>query len=475
VATGLVLTVAIHAVGPIGALGPALAVAGLVLLRFPVAALALLLASVVLVDTVDVGILPPEPQFYNTIAGGVTILDVLLITGLVGVGIRARAELTRPILPKPFGVTLALLGAALLCGMINAHWADPPVDTKELLHRASYVLYLIVVPFLTVNVLRSEQALRSFAVVAAGLAAWKGFSGCFGALSGLGAVVEGQTVSYLEPLSNLLMLAFILGVAIALVRKQKLPFWMLATVPFDVLALLLSYRRSFWIGAVLALLVVVVLASQRRGRAVLVIGAVAVVLALVATFSFGGSGSGTSQIVERAQSLSPSGVDTNRGDRYRNDERKNVIANLEEHPLTGIGLGVPWRIHYPTAEDLDRRYTHLAPLAYWLDFGPLGLVAYVALFGSFLWVSLGVFRRHLDPIVKICALAIFGSILALIVVELTATFTGVDPRVSIVLGAALGWLSVAWRQLPEREGREAPRPVLARTALTSTARPTPVG
>jgi O-antigen ligase len=475
VATGLVLTVAIHAVGPIGALGPALAVAGLVLLRFPAAALALLLASVVLVDTVDVGLLPAEPRFYDTIAGGVTILDVLLITGLVGVGIRARVELTRPTLPKPFGVTLALLGLALLCGMINAHWAQPQVDTKELLHRASYVLYLIVVPFLTVNVLRSEQALRNFAVAAAALAAWKGVSGCFGALSGLGAVVEGQTVSYLEPLSNLLMLVFILGVAIALVRKQKLPFWMLATVPFDVLALLLSYRRSFWIGAILALLVVLVLASQRRGRTVLVIGAVGIALALFATFSFGGAGSGTSPIVERAQSLSPGGSDTNRGDRYRNDERKNVIANLEEHPLTGIGLGVPWRIHYPTAEDLDRRYTHLAPLAYWLDFGPLGLVAYVALFGSFLWVSLGVFRRHLDPVIKICALAIFGAILALIVVELTATFTGVDPRVSIVLGAALGWLSVAWRQLPERERREAPRPVLARTKLTDTSRPSPVG
>jgi O-antigen ligase len=474
VATGLVLTVAIHAVGPVGALGPALAVAGLLLLRFPAAALALLLASVVLVDTVDVGLLPAEPQFYDTIAGGVTILDVLLITGIVGVLIRARLEITRLTLPKPFGVTLALLGLALLYGMANAHWANPPVDTKELLHRASYVLYLIVVPFLTVNVLRSEQALKSFAVAAAALAAWKGLSGTFGALSGLGAVVEGQTVSYLEPLSNLLMLAFILGVAIALVRKQKLPFWMLATVPFDVLALLLSYRRSFWIGAILALLVVLVLASQRRGRAVLVIGAVAIVLALVATFSFGGAGSGTSPIVERAQSLSPTGADNNRGDRYRNDERKNVIANLEEHPWTGLGLGVPWRIHYPTAEDLDRRYTHLAVLAYWLDFGPLGLIAYVALFGSFLWVSFGVWRRHLDPVIKICALAIFGAILALIVVELTATFTGVDPRVSIVLGAALGWLSVAWRQLPERDQREAPRPVLARTKLTTTRRASPL-
>ena len=196
-----------------------------------------------------------------------------------------------------------------------------------------------------------------------------------------------------------------------------------------------------------------------------------IVLALVATFSFGGAGSGTSPIVERAQLAQP---DRRRPQprrplpQRRAQERDRQPGRTPSGP--GSASGVPWRIHYPTAEDLDRRYTHLAPLAYWLDFGPLGLVAYVALFGSFLWVSFGVCRRHLDPIVRICALAIFGAILALIVVELTATFTGVDPRISIVLGAALGWLSVAWRQLPERDRREAPRPVLARTKLTSTAR-----
>jgi hypothetical protein len=455
-ATGLVLTLAIHVVGPVGALGPAIAVAGLVLLRFPAAALGLLLAGVVLIDNTDIGLIPAEPRFYETIAGGLTILDVLLIVGLIGVVIRNRRELSLMSWPRPFGVPLAILGLAILFGMITAHWAHPEVDTKELLHRASYGVYIIVVPILTVNVLRSTKALRTFAVIAAALAAWKGISGTYAALSGVGAIVEGQTVSYLEPLSNLLMLVFILGVAIALVRKQKLPFWILATVPFDVLALALSYRRSFWIGAVLALLVVIVLASRHRGRAVLAIGGVAIALALVATFSFGGAGSGTSPLLERASSLTPSGVDTNRGDRYRNDERKNVIANLEEHPWTGIGLGVPWRIHYPTAEALDRRYTHLAVLAYWLDFGPLGVIAYVGLFGSFLWVSFGVWKRHRDQVVRIAALAIFGAILAMIVVELTATFTGVDPRISIVLGAALGWLSVAYGQLPERPRSAAP-------------------
>ncbi|HEX3360038.1 MAG TPA: O-antigen ligase family protein [Solirubrobacterales bacterium] len=464
-ATGLILTLAIHAVGPVGAIAPALAVAGLLLLRYPAAALGLLLVSVVLVDTTDVGLLPAEPRFYEPLGGGVTILDVLLIVGLLGVLIRTGRELSRPVWPTPFAVPLTILGLALICGMVDAHWARPEVGTKELLHRATYVLYIIVVPILTVNVLRSTKSLRAFAVAAAGLAAWKGISGTYAALAGVGAVVEGQTVSYLEPLSNLVMLAFILGVAIALVRKQKLPLWMLATVPFDVLALALSYRRSFWIGAVLALLVVLVMASRRRGRAVLAIGAVAVALALVATLSFGGAGSGTSSpLVARASSLSPGGIDSNRGDRYRNDERRNVIANLHEHPLTGLGLGVPWRIHYPTAEALDRRYTHLAILAYWLQFGPLGVIAYIALFGSFLWVSFDVFRRHLDPVVKIVSLAIFGAILGLIVVELTATFTGVDPRVSIILGATLGWLSVAWKQLPERDQKVGPPPVLARTA-----------
>ena len=38
----------------------------------------------------------------------------------------------------------------------------------------------------------------------------------------------------------------------------------------------------------------------------------------------------------------------------------------------------------------------------------------------------------------------------MLVVELTATFTGVEPRVSLIVGGLLGWLAAAWADIPSR-------------------------
>ena len=70
------------------------------------------------------------------------------------------------------------------------------------------------------------------------------------------------------------------------------------------------------------------------------------------------------------------------------------------------------------------------------------------MFGTGLWTAVRIWRRHPDEIVQVCAIAAFGAILGLGIVELTATFTGIEPRVSLILGGALGWLAAAWRDLP---------------------------
>jgi hypothetical protein len=184
---------------------------------------------------------------------------------------------------------------------------------------------------------------------------------------------------------------------------------------------------------------------------VFAIGAVALVLAVVGAATIGSSDDpSSSPLAERAETISPSELGSNRGDRYRMDERANVIENIEQHPLTGIGLGVPWAVHQPLAEDHDRRYAHVAVLWYWLAFGPLGAIAYLVVMGSGLWTASRIWNRHPDPIVQITALALFGAILALMIVELTATFAGIEPRVSIFLGGVLGWLAAAWRDLPAK-------------------------
>jgi len=452
IAAGLVLAEALRVAGPVGALAPAAMVIGLVLLRFPAVALGLLLLSVGVIESSDPGILPPVESFYDTIGGGLAIPDLILLAGLGGVLLRFARTGDRPRLPAPLTTPLLIVVLALLAGAVTGAAAHPGIDGKEIFHRSVYVLYLILVPLLVVNVVRDTRALRTFAACVAGLAAYKGLSGIYAALGGSGEVVDNQSVSYLGPLPNLVMLVYLLGVVAALIRRVKLPLWILASSPLALLALILSFRRSFWIAAIFALIIVIVVASQRRGRAAIAVAAVGLALALTASLTIGQSDSSASgsPLLERAHSLSPTGVESNRGDRYRVDERHNVIANLEEHPLTGLGVGVPWVVHYPLAEAHDRRYTHVAVLWYWLSFGPIGVIAYVAMMGGALLTAVGVWRRHLDAGVRIVAIACFGGVLALLIVELTATFAGINPRLSIALGAILGWLAAAWGDLPER-------------------------
>ncbi|HEX5609715.1 MAG TPA: O-antigen ligase family protein [Solirubrobacterales bacterium] len=375
---------------------------------------------------------------------------MLLLFGLAGVVLRFVATDLRPRLPDPLTLPLLVLGMATIAGVATGFTSG--VEVGDLFHRSAHVGYLILVPLLTVNVLRDTRALKIFAVGFAALASLKGLTGLYAAFAGVGGAVEEETATFLSPLPNMLMLVFLLGAVAARVRRVQMPVWMMVGAPMAALALLLSYRRSFWIAAVFTLIVVIVIASRRRGRAVVAICAVGLALTVAAAATIGSSSSdpSSSPLAERAQTISPGGLGSNRGDRYRMDERANVIENIEAHPLTGIGLGVEWEVHQPLAEAHDRRYAHVAFLWYWLAFGPLGAIAYVLLLAVALATAVKIWRRHPDPAIQVCAIACFGSFLALGIVELTATFTGVEPRLSLLVGGMLGWLAAAWHDLPAR-------------------------
>lgn len=449
--TGLVLYEGLAYAGPKGLVAPALALLALVLLRFPGICFGLMLFFAVMAESEAVGLIPSGETYYNQVLSSFTPPDLLLLLGLAGVALRFVTNDERPQLPGPLTIPLILLGLAALAGIVTAKTSVTPPATGDLFHRAMNLVYVIAVPLLAVNVLRSTRSLRLFAGGAAALAAIKGPIGIYSTISaGANNQVENETASYLNPVPNLMMLSLILGTIAGLVRKVKLPLWVLASAPLAAVALTLSYRRSFWIAAVFTIILVIILASRRRGRAIFAIAGVALALTLIGSLTIGSSDPQASPITERAQTITPGGLGSNRGDRYRMDERANVIENIEKNPLTGIGLGVPWAVHQPLAEDHDRRYAHVAVLWYWLAFGPLGALAYLGVMVTALWVASRIWSRHPDPIVQITALAGFGAILGLMIVELTATFTGVEPRVSLILGGGLGWLAAAWRDLPEK-------------------------
>jgi hypothetical protein len=219
---------------------------------------------------------------------------------------------------------------------------------------------------------------------------------------------------------------------------------------------------------------VVLLASSSHGRRV-VIPAVALIAALgwLGLSSLGNGSGGSSPVVKRLESLQPGKLTLNVQDRYRLDERRNVIANLEAHPVTGLGIAVPWAAPHPLSVQHtgDRTYTHMIVLWYWLNLGLLGVIAYITLMASAIGAAFLVWRRHASELVRCAALGLMATLSGSIVLETTGSFTGVDVRFTIVLGVVLGLLASAYRETraslrPRTSVRSSPRSS-ARSAISS--------
>jgi O-antigen ligase/polysaccharide polymerase Wzy-like membrane protein len=421
-----------------------------VMLLEPRVTLAALVALMVVGET-DETIVPLGEIFIDPVFAGTTIPDLLL--GLLVAGTALELFRTRrpPRLPEPFTLPLLLLLGALAVGLAEGWYAG--VGLRDLSIAAIPFAYLVLVPLVTVHLLSDSRHLRVFVAVAGVLALYMGVTGVATSLSGAGEAIEGGTISFREPVANLTLLLFLLGGLAAWMRNVRLPAWALAALPIAALALALSYRRSFWIAAVLALVLVGLVASRRRGRAVVAIAAIVVAVGVAGALAVGRSGE-TYALAQRAELLQPDQITATRGDRYRLDEQRNVRAELERDPFTGIGLGVPWQVRHPLSELHDRRYVHGTALWFWLHLGLLGLLAYLWLVAAAAWAAVGVWRRHPDALVRVGGLAALGGIVALFVVELTATFTGVEPRTTVAVGAMLGWLAAA-----RLDTRDAPAPI----------------
>jgi O-antigen ligase len=122
---------------------------------------------------------------------------------------------------------------------------------------------------------------------------------------------------------------------------------------------------------------------------------------------------------------------------------------------------VPWQA---TAAPLSvehglegREYVHFAALWYWLKLGVLGLCAYVGLIAGSLVVAWRAWRRTREPMLRAFALASVCGIAGLITMDTTASFTGVEPRFTLVLAVQIGLLALLARH---REDVAAERPRL---------------
>jgi hypothetical protein len=236
----------------------------------------------------------------------------------------------------------------------------------------------------------------------------------------------------------------ILGVFAAALARAKLPLWTLLASPLLIACLLLSYRRSFWIGAVLGLLLVLMLGTSPVGRRLLVPAGLGVAAAiwLLGSINFQGG----IPIVKRAVSLAPSKLQASAEDRYRLDERANVLAEIRAHPISGLGMAIPWAATAQTlpleGQKEGRQYVHFAALWFWLKLGVLGLCAYVGFMLGGMWLAWQAWRESSEPLLRAFGLASLCGIVGLLAIDTTASFTGVDVRFTVLFATQIGLLAL---------------------------------
>ncbi|HEY0515819.1 MAG TPA: O-antigen ligase family protein [Solirubrobacteraceae bacterium] len=440
-ATALVAYAAIKKLGSAGLLAPLGLALVVVLLRRPLVLTCLVVGVAVLAEGPDFGLFTFTAQLYTH----ATVMNVMVALVVFSVGIDMLRHKRRPRVPAPLGVPLALLALASVAGLVTGHSVG--ISVSKELHNENLLDYMIFLPLAVANLDPTGREIDLLLKLVFALAIFKAVVGLADILSGYAPAIERSgALTYYEPTANWLMLLALLGVFGALIGRLRPPLWALLGSPLILAALLLSYRRSFWIAAVLGLLLVLVLALGPVGRRMLI----PVALMLIAAVWLIGSVhvQGSSPLLERATSLAPSKITSNVEDRYRLDERANVLAEIEKHPVTGIGVGVPWRADarpLPIEHEGGRRYVHFAALWYWLNLGVLGFLAYVSLLLGGALLAWRVWRRGYEPIVKAFGLASLCAIAGLVAIETTASFSGVDTRFTVLFGAQLGLLALLSR------------------------------
>jgi hypothetical protein len=379
-----------------------------------------------------------------------TPAELLLLLALASVLIDAvrREEPIR--LPVAFAGPFLLAAAAATFGYLNGRLSGEAAGyaVRSFLET---MLPLFIVPVLIVNVVRTRRDLTVALALAVALAIAKAFTGLLALGAGITQTLYqgGPHMTYYEATGNFIVMLALLAIVAARFAGVRLPRWVTWAWPVLLGCLLLSYRRMFWVAALGALALVAMAASGRVGRR-LAVPAVLALAALAWVFSQAHvAGQLSGPIAERATSITPGKISRNTQDRYRIAERHNVIADLEKHPVAGLGVGVGWQATYPLPFEYPegRRYVHFAVLWWWLNMGLLGAITYGWLVLTATYRGLQVWRRHPDGVARVAGLALGIGILGLAAVELTSTVVGPDQRGGVAVGTAIGLLAAAHAQL----------------------------
>ncbi|MGD0274332.1 MAG: O-antigen ligase family protein [Gaiellaceae bacterium] len=385
------------------------------------------------------GLIPGNATAWDGIVAGISPAEVLLaLLVIAAIASHLVEKESPPVWPGAPALAAAALVAAGIGSAIAFH------ELRDGLHvtQPSITLLLAIVAGYWLARRFGSQRLLLWFVIASALLLPQGLYNGF--------VLH--TLSYYDSSP-----IFLLGAGSILVafRVVDLAAWRIPYLVLAALVIVLSLRRAAWIDIVVALTLTGIWSKRSGFRVVVALAAGAlIVLELISpgiAFSH----------LEHAVKYVTGAQGREASTEYRRWETANAWANVQRHPLSGIGPSTNWTLF----NSFDNRfrpaafsYLHNSYLWVWLRFGLLGLAAFVGLFATSLWKLLG--RR-----LPLESTVIGAMIAGLAIAVYTASFLTTTVRWPTTVGLLLGI------GLAARSQARAAEPVLE-PATTSSVSPT---
>jgi O-antigen ligase len=450
----LLMAAGVKVLGTAGLLLPLVLILAAILITRPLLTLVLVVGATILCEESSFGLFKFTSVLYSQAYKDISLLDLLVALVLASAFLDVLRHRRVVRVPRALVLPLMLLALAMMVGLYTGHASG--VSLRYSAFSEHILVYLLLLPIAVANLDIDRRQIQRLVGGAMALAIFKSIAGLVEVALHRGVVVEGHTnLTYFALAPLWLIVLGLLAVLAAALARYKLPLWALLSSPLLIACLLLSYRRAVWIGFALGMLLVVLLGTSPRGRRVLLpaVLAIAVAIWLVGSIQF----ESQLPLVKRITSLNSATLEANAEDRYRLDERTNVLSEISQHPVTGLGMGVPWQA---TAAPLSveheegRQYVHFAALWFWLKLGILGLLAYVGVMIASATLAWQTWHRSREPMMRAFGLASLCGIAGLCVMDATASFTGVDARFTLVFAVQIGLLSrLAQRADPADAGQ----------------------
>jgi hypothetical protein len=430
----------------------------------PVAGLYMVFAAVLLFEQFDVpGISPLTSQthFYQNISAFTPIplrlsaCDLLIALTLASAAVRHLIlhDSTRR---GPFAAAVTLYAGAFGIGTVIGIVRGGAWDASAMLAELRGPLYVALLYFLTVDLIRERAQLRVLLWSFVALVATKALQGIANYVTTSGVALEAVTahedVIFFNAAIALAVASLVIG------RHSKMSYALVAAAPAILLAELVTQRRVGFIGLAIVLLAVVILSLAREPRRAFGLVALGVVAVGAYVPLFWDASGAVAEPIRALRTVLDDPTVTVRdqlSDRWREIEDRNIEFTMRQVPLTGVGLGQQYLFQeeppLPSATFVYWRYmTHNAVLWVWLKAGPIGAFALFFLVARVLLVSSVLFVRLRDAELRLAAALMIALVIAQVIfssVELGLTYS----RTMIVLGVALGMAAV----LSEAAARDA--------------------